>query len=122
MYVCINCKQGLMDPVRDEEEPEYTDRYRCGNCGHTTTIASRLIVFTQILSAVLGGAITLYLMLNHLGSAMSAWQFSQSHPLTVNLGLAAVAGLLLTGFGYTLFRAVHNVYKRQRYLNPRRQT
>jgi DNA-directed RNA polymerase subunit RPC12/RpoP len=121
MFVCINCKQGLMDPIRDEEELDYTDRYRCGHCGHTTTIASRLIVFTQILSAVLGGAITLYLLLNHLGSAMTAWQFSQNHPLLVNLGLAASAAILLAGFGYTLFRAVHNVYKRQRYLHPGRQ-
>lgn len=120
MFVCIRCKKGLMDPIRDEEEPEYTDRYRCGHCGHATTIASRLIVSTQILSAVLGGAITLYLLLDHLNTVLQGWQQGKDQPLLANVGLSLVASLLLIGFGYTLFRAVHNVYKRQRYLQAGR--
>lgn len=121
MFVCISCKQGLMDPIRDDEEPDYTDRYRCGNCGHTTTIASRLIVFTQVLSAVLGGAVTVYLLLHHLVSGLAALQFGQNQTVTLDLALAGLAGILLAGFGYTLFRAVHNVYKRQRYLHSGRE-
>lgn len=111
-----------MDPVRDEDEPEYTDRYRCGHCGHTTTIASRLIVFTQILSAILGGAVTGYLFLHHLRQAVISWQLTHGEGVILELGLVLIAALLMIGFGYTLFRALHNVYKRKRYLQAARQS
>lgn len=111
-----------MDPVRDEDEPEYTDRFRCGHCGHTTTIPSRLVVFTQILSVILGGAVSLHLLLKHLGAVLNGWQDGQGQPLLLDTSLAMFAATLLGGFAYTLYRAVHNMYKRQRYLHPGRQS
>lgn len=117
MFVCINCKRGLMDPIRSEDEPEYTDRYQCGHCGHTATIVSRLIVLSQLFSAILGGAITLYLLLGHLGAVLGAWQSGQNQSIAQNLGLTLVAVILMAGFGYTLYRAGLSMHKRQRYLH-----
>ncbi|MFE8069583.1 hypothetical protein QQM79_00845 [Marinobacteraceae bacterium S3BR75-40.1] len=120
MYICINCKQGLMDPIRDEDEPEYTDRYQCGHCGHVSTIPSLLIITTQLLSALMGGGISAYLLLRHLGAAVSAWQFDQGTTVASHSGLVAVATLLIAGFAYTLYRAARNYYRRYQYLHPER--
>lgn len=109
-----------MDPIRDEDEPEYTDRYQCGHCGHISTIPSLLIIVTQLLSAFMGGGISAYLLLDHLGAAMSAWQFDQSASVASHLGLVAVAAALIGGFIYTLYRAGRNYYRRYQYLHPER--
>lgn len=118
MFICINCRQGLMDPVRNEEEPEYTDRYQCGHCGHTATIPSLLIVVSQFASALIGGSVALYLLLVHLSAAVSAWQFDESKGSLQHIMLVAAAALLLGGFGYTLYRAGQNFYRRHIYLHP----
>lgn len=120
MLVCIKCRQGLMDPVKSENEPEYTDRYQCGHCGHTATIPSMLIIMSQVISVLLGSAITLYLMVVHLGAALSAWQFHQSAGLWPELLLTLLALLLMAGFAFTFFRALANLTLRHRYLNADR--
>ncbi len=107
-----------MDPVRNEEEPEYTDRYQCGHCGHSATIPSLLIVFSQLVSALIGGGVALYLMLTHLSAAMSAWQFDEDKGSLQHIVLVVAAGILLAGFGYTLYRAGQNFYRRHIYLHP----
>lgn len=107
-----------MDPVRNEEEPEYTDRYQCGHCGHSATIPSLLIVVSQFVSALIGGGVALYLLLVHLSAAVSAWQFSESKGSFQHVMLAVIAALLLGGFGYTLYRAGQNFYRRHLYLHP----
>ncbi len=118
MLVCINCKQGLMDPVRSEDEPEYTDHYQCGHCGHSATIPSLLIIISQILSGLLGGGLTLYLMLIHADNALSAREDEASSTFMIEAALVGLAVLLLAGFAYTLYRAACNLIIRHRYRHP----
>ena len=118
MLVCTNCRQGLMDPIRDEEEPEYTDRYQCGHCGHIATIPSLLIITSQILSALLGGGITTYLLVLHGGNLIEHWQYGGDGHLLHDGGLASAALILLSGFLYILFRAASGIALRLRYRQP----
>ncbi len=120
MLVCINCKQGLMDPVRSDDEPEYTDRYQCGHCGHVDTIPSMLIIASQLISALLGGAITVYLLKRHALELSAV--FKQDDPANLELaihgGLSAFALFMLAGFVYTLLRAISNLRIRHHYRHP----
>ncbi len=118
MFICINCKQGLMDPVRNEEEPEYTDRYQCGHCGHSATIPSLLIIVSQFTSSLIGGGVALYLLLSHLGSVMTSIQFGQGTPILPELSLVFVALAFVGAFGYTIYRGSQNLYRRYQYLHP----
>ncbi len=120
MLVCINCKQGLMDPIRSDEEPEYTDRYQCGHCGHVDTIPSMLIITSQLVSALLGGAITGYLLQKHLLELIAVVQQEQpgSMELAQHGGLSAFALFMLAGFIYTLLRAIGNLRIRHHYRHP----
>ena len=109
-----------MDPIRDEDEPEYTDRYQCGHCGHTSTIPSVLILCSQILSALLGGGITAYLLHRHATEAMSLFRSSgYGTQLLADSGLALAALLLLSAFVYLFYRACKGINKRLRYRLPR---
>lgn len=119
MLVCTNCRQGLMDPIRDDDEPEYTDRYQCGHCGHTSTIPSVLILCSQILSALLGGGITVYLLQHHAAEAVSLFLSSgYGTHLLLDSGLALAAMLLLSAFIYLFYRACKGISKRLRYRLP----
>ncbi|TDT41662.1 hypothetical protein DES49_1764 [Halospina denitrificans] len=118
MLVCTNCRQGLMDPIRDDEEPEYTDRYQCGHCGHIATIPSVLIVTSQIISALLGGGITVYLLVLHGGNMLQLWQYGGEGSLLHEGGLAVAALLLLGGFLYIMVRAASGIALRVRYRQP----
>lgn len=120
MLVCTNCRQGLMDPVRDDEEPEYTDRYQCGHCGHIATIPSLLIITSQIISALLGGGITVYLLILHGGNLIELWQYGGEGSLLHEGALATAALLLLSGFIYIFFRAGSGIALRLRYRQPQR--
>jgi len=120
MLVCTNCRQGLMDPIRDEEEPEYTDRYQCGHCGHVATIPSWLIILSQIISAFIGGGVALYLLTQHGGDAIQLWQHSGDGNLLHETTLALAALTLLAGFIYILFRAAASIALRMRYRHPKR--
>lgn len=118
MLVCTNCRQGLMDPIRDEEEPEYTDRYQCGHCGHIATIPSMLIITSQIISALLGGGITVYLLVLHGGNLLELWQYGGEGSLLHEAGLSAAALVLLSGFLYILVRAGSGIALRLSYRQP----
>ncbi len=119
MLVCTNCRQGLMDPIRDEDEPEYTDRYQCGHCGHMATIPSVLILCSQILSALLGGGITTYLLHRHATEALSLFRSTgYGQQLLTDGGLALAALLLLAAFIYLFYRACKGISKRLRYRLP----
>lgn len=120
MFICINCRQGLMDPIRNEEEPEYTDRYQCGHCGHSATIPSMLIVISQFVSSLIGGGVAVYLLLSHLGAVMTAFQFDQTAHMGSQLALVALALVFAAGFCYTIYRGGKNFYRRYLYLHPER--
>ncbi|MFO7787565.1 MAG: hypothetical protein R6W87_07305 [Halospina sp.] len=119
MLVCTNCRQGLMDPIRNEDEPEYTDRYQCGHCGHTATIPSVLIIISQFISALLGGGITFYLLQHH-GVRAFALMFSEGNNalLLQEGGLALAALILVIAFIYLLYLAFRGISKRMRYRLP----
>ncbi|MEQ6884797.1 hypothetical protein [Salicola sp. Rm-C-2C1-2] len=120
MLVCNNCRQGLMDPIRSDDEPEYTDRYQCGHCGHTATIPSMLIILSQIVSAVLGGGITAYLLQHHGFRAlqMVISESGSNQLLMQEGGLALVALILVLAFVYLLLLAFRGISKRMRYRLP----
>lgn len=122
MLVCTNCRQGLMDPVRDDEEPEYTDRYQCGHCGHVATIPSVLIITSQIISALLGGGITIYLLALHGGNLIELWQYGEGGSLLHDGGLTALAILLIAGFAYVFYRAACGIALRLRYRQPQKSS
>ncbi|KAA8982002.1 MULTISPECIES: hypothetical protein [Gammaproteobacteria] len=119
MLVCTNCRQGLMDPIRNEDEPEYTDRYQCGHCGHAATIPSLLIIFSQFISAILGGGITFYLLQHH-GVRAFALLVSEgnSNLLLREGGLALGALTLVLAFIYLLYLSFRGISKRMRYRLP----
>lgn len=120
MFICINCRQGLMDPIRNEEEPEYTDRYQCGHCGHSATIPSLLIIVSQFVSSLIGGGVAVYLLFSHLGAVMTAFQFGQTTPMGSQLALVGLAFAFVAGFSYTIYRGAKNFYRRYLYLHPDR--
>ena len=113
MLVCVKCKQGLMDPIRLDDEPEYTDRYQCGHCGHIATIPSAIIVFSQIVCSLMGGSLTFYLLIQQigiitqsLGSGEGLWGAT----------LPALVGItFILGFVFTLQQGVRNLALRYRY-------
>lgn len=108
-----------MDPIRNEEEPEYTDRYQCGHCGHSATIPSLLIILSQFISSFIGGGVALYLLLDHLGSVMTTIQFNQPKPIFPQLALVVVALGFVAAFCYTIYRGGQNFYRRYQYLHPK---
>lgn len=118
MFVCINCRQGLMDPIRNEEEPEYTDRYQCGHCGHSATIPSLLIIVSQFVSSLIGGGVAVFLLIKHLQAIMTAVQFGQTTPMGSQIALAILALGFVGGFCYTVYRGGKNFYRRHQYLHP----
>lgn len=119
MFICVNCKKGLMDPVRNEEEPEYTDRYQCGHCGQVASIPSLAIIFGQMFSSLLGGGISFFLLLQQLNKLLVlSEQPHNTDGLLIPLLLLALAFVLLGGFIYTLYRASQNFYRRYQYLHP----
>ena len=120
MLVCIKCKQGLMDPIKNDNEPEYTDQYQCGHCGHTDTIPSSLIITSQLLCVLMGSAITLYLLFRHLAALFTALQFNTPEPVWRDMLFSGLALALMIGFGYVFFRALSNLNLRHRYLHPER--
>lgn len=120
MLVCIKCRQGLMDPVKSENEPEYTDRYQCGHCSHVATIPSILIIMSQLVCVLLGSTITLYLLFNHTGAALSAWQLQHNQGLFAEILFSLLALVMMLGFAFTFYRALANLRLRHRYLNADR--
>jgi len=104
-----------MDPLHQEGEPEYTDIFICDKCDHTATIPSLVIIFTQFVSAIAGGAISVYLFIQHLSKVLTAFQFNTTDQLSSDISLMAVAALFLCGFGYTLFRAFVGINRRRKY-------
>ncbi|ROU01579.1 hypothetical protein EB809_03750 [Marinobacter sp. R17] len=109
MYVCIDCRKGLMDPVSRIDEPDAADRYQCSYCGHRATIPPLMISLTQILSCVLGLGFTLYLLFRHIGNALKAFQLGLHGDMTADILLTGLALLFAAGFTYTILRASHNL-------------
>ncbi|TBW59105.1 hypothetical protein EZI54_01985 [Marinobacter halodurans] len=119
MYVCIDCRKGLMDPVSRLDEPDAADRYQCSYCGHRATIPPLMISVTQILSCILGLGFTLYLLLQHVGRTLKAFQLGLHGDMTSDVLLSALALLFTASFGYTILRAGHNLRTQFRYRHVR---
>ena len=119
IFTCSKCKQGRMNPLHQEGEPEYTDIFVCDKCDHTATIPSLVIIFTQFISAIAGGVVSAYLFIQHLSKILTAFQFNTTDQLSGNMSLMAIAALFLCGFGYILFRAFVGIKRRRKYLKTK---
>ncbi|WP_111496441.1 MULTISPECIES: hypothetical protein [Marinobacter] len=115
MYVCIDCRKGLMDPVSHLDEPTATDRFQCSYCGARATIPPLMISLTQIGSCLLGLGFTLFLLLQHLGAALKVFQLGLSGSVTRDLLLAGLALVFVGGFTFTLYKALRNLRTQFRY-------
>lgn len=119
MYVCIDCRKGLMDPVSRLDEPNATDRFQCSYCGHRATIPPLMISLTQIASCLLGLGFTVYLLLGHLNRALKTFQLDLHADVTSDLLLSGLALIFLAGFSYTIYRAIANLKIQFRYRHVR---
>ncbi|WP_143595682.1 hypothetical protein [Tamilnaduibacter salinus] len=114
MYVCIHCRQGLMDPVAQLDEVGHLDRYQCSYCGHQATIPPVAISVTQALSCLAGAGIALFLLFRHLGQALQAFQLGNGNMVT-DLGLSLLATILLVGFVVTIIQAIQSMKTQLQY-------
>lgn len=114
-FICTKCKQGRMEPLLHDGEPEYTDIFECNQCNHQATIPSLVIISSQIMSALLGGVLSVYLFIQHLSKVLTSFQFNTTDKLSLNFTLMAVAALFIVGFGYILYRAFIGISRRKKY-------
>ncbi len=119
IFTCTKCKQGQMEPVSQQGEPEYTDLFICNHCGQQATIPSLVIIFSQLISALMGGSLSVYLFIQHLSKVLASFQFNTSNQLSTNITLMSVAALFIVGFGYTLYRAFVGISRRKKYQRSR---
>lgn len=114
-FICTKCRQGRMEPLLQEGEPEYTDIFECDQCNHQATIPSLVIISSQLISAMMGGVLSIYLFIQHLSKVLTSFQFNTTDQLSLNFTLMAIAALFLLGFGYILYRAFVGISRRQKY-------
>ncbi len=117
-YCCPKCRQGVLRPVvLDEHETELSETFICSNCQHQAKIPAAMIIFSQVLTSVVGGVVTAYLFIEQLSAFVTIIQFGIDANLTKNVSLLIIALLFLIGFGYTLFIGLQGFARRQLYLN-----
>ncbi|UZE97668.1 hypothetical protein [Alkalimarinus alittae] len=104
-----------MEPIIQEGEPEYTDLFECNQCHNKATIPSLVIISSQLVSAILGGALSVYLFIQHLSKVLRSFQFNTSDNLSINFTLLAIAGLFIAGFAYVFYRAFVGISRRSKY-------
>lgn len=114
-FICTKCKQGRMEPLIQEREPEYTDIFECNHCHNKATIPSLVIIYSQIFSAVLGGAVSVYLFIQHLAKVLRGFQFNTTENLSVDITLMSIAAFFIAGFGYVFYRAFIGITRRSKY-------
>ena len=115
---CKKCSRGLMFPVIEEGEAEYTENYQCNNCGHVATIPSVLIIVSQLFTGIVGGLFSLVLFIEELETLMTAFQFNISVSIATDMALLSIALIFIAGFTFTVFRAVRDIRKRKSYRIP----
>lgn len=113
--ICHKCGIGFMDAISQDGEPEYTENFQCSNCGHTAVIHSSVIITSQFLTAIAGGAMSLYLFVEELYKILAAFQFNTMINMASSMLLVSLAMTLLVGFGYTFYRAYKGVRMRKLY-------
>ncbi len=114
-FFCTMCKQGKMEPLLQEGEPEYTDMFECDQCNHQATIPSLVIISSQLISAIMGGALSVYLFIQNLSKVLTSFQFNTTDKHSLNFTLMVIAALFLVGFGYILYRAFIGISRRKIY-------
>ncbi|MFD2228874.1 hypothetical protein [Alkalimarinus sediminis] len=114
-FICTKCRQGRMQPLIQEGEPEYTDLFECDQCNHQATIPSLVIISSQLISAIMGGILSVYLFIQHLSKVLTSFQFNTTDKISVNITLMVIAALFLLGFGYTLYRGFIGISRRKKY-------
>ncbi|PID44841.1 MAG: hypothetical protein CSB48_00560 [Proteobacteria bacterium] len=104
-----------MLPVFRESEPEYTENYQCTECGNSAIIPSLTIVSSQILTAIIGGVVTVFLFFEELARLLTAFQFNISEGMARHIFLVSTATLFIAGFVFILYRACRDLQTRKRY-------
>lgn len=113
--ICHKCGIGNMDAVSQDGEPEYTENFQCSNCGHTAVIHSFVIITSQLLTAISGGGLSLYLLVQELYKLLAAFQLNTMFNMASSILLMLLAVVMLFGFIYTFYRAYKAVRMRKLY-------
>lgn len=116
-FTCIVCKQGEMLPAVQEGEPDYTDNFICQQCNHRDIIPALPNIYSQIVTAILGGAIGLYLLISNLTELLQAFQNKPEDAEVFRILLIVIAGLFTSGFTYVLYQAHCGFQQRRAYIN-----
>lgn len=106
-----------MLPAVQEGEPDYTDNFTCQNCQHRDVIPALPNIYSQIVTAIFGGAIGLYLLINNLTQLLQAFQTKPEEAELFRILLIIVAGLFTSGFTYVLYQAHLGFKQRRAYLD-----
>jgi hypothetical protein len=117
--ICKKCKAGRMLPAVEEGNPEYTDNFICSNCQHRDTIPTRDLLASQIISALLGVVICLYLLSGQLSKLFQGFQHDTLEKPISTFLLVLVASFFLSGFIYVLFKAQEGLRHRSLYTKNR---
>lgn len=112
---CHKCGIGTMEAVSQDGEPEYTENFQCSNCGHTAVIHSPIIIISQLLTAITGGSLSLYLLVLELYKLLAAFQLNTMFNMASSVLLILMALIMLSGFMYTFYRAYKGVRMRKLY-------
>ena len=107
---------GAMVPAVEEGDPEYTDNFVCLNCHHRDTIPTKDLLFSQVITALGGIAICLYLLVTELATIFQGMQHDNFKDTLQTSGLIFISAIFLSGFIYILFRAQKGFRHRRLYM------
>jgi len=117
-FVCIKCHKGYMMPVIEEGEPDYTEHYACIHCNFHDTIPTLVIIASQIVTALLGVSVSIYLAIESLLVLSADVEQLGLGRQAEESALLTVASLFTLGFVYVLYQSFQGLLKRRAYLNP----
>lgn len=110
-YKCIRCGEGSMISAVQEGEPDYTDNYLCSKCHYHDNIPTSGILFSQLMTSLLGLVLSLYLLYEYvlLNNDASVTQVELT-------ALTLIVGGFVIGFLYVLYKAAVGYKLRKAYL------
>lgn len=115
-YKCPQCIQGRMIPVTEEGEADYTEHYACNQCDHQDSIPTLVIIISQMLSALIGISICLYLAFEH--TALLTGLSAKEDTLVIKESvLILMACLFIASFVYVMYQAFSGAIHRYNYVN-----
>ena len=113
--ICKKCRQGIMLPAVEEGDPEYTDNFICSNCQYRDTIPTKDLLFSQLVTALTGIGICIYLLSGQLSKLFQGIQHDTLTQPTGRIALTILASIFMSGFIYLLFKAQEGFSHRKLY-------